>query len=434
MIVFAALLAALFVIFAVAQGIGSAGVPAGDAAVVRSLPSGDGAVTEAELKRAIGQQIAAASSESKEKAPKPGSKKYEEVQAAALGELLDQIWIRGEADELGITATPKQIESELATIKKQNFPTPKAYEEFLDKSHFTQKDVDDRVKLQILSTEIQQKVSGEAPQPTPAEIGDYYDSERATQFTTPASRDIRVVFNERKPEVEAALKAVEAGGQSEKAWDEAAKKYSSSPPTGKGALQEGITEEFVKGALKEAIFEEPIGTLSGVVSYEKNFFLIEPVKSTPKKAKPLKEVRSQISKTLSERKQQEFFSEFVTEYQTKWSSRTTCASAFTVKERCGNYKSDGRIEGYEACYEADPKAPARECPAPVPMSTPALPGSVTEAEPKGKRLVQRPRPEAAPAAAGKGVNELGGAAPETGAPESAAPESAAPEEAPPSGE
>ena len=38
----------------------------------------------------------------------------------------------GQAEELGITVTDKQVEDELAAIKKQNFPTDKAYEKFLE--------------------------------------------------------------------------------------------------------------------------------------------------------------------------------------------------------------------------------------------------------------------------------------------------------------
>jgi parvulin-like peptidyl-prolyl isomerase len=411
--VFAAVLVALFVVFAVAQGIGATSVPSGDAALVKSVPSDENTVSEAEVKRATGQQIAAAASESKAKAPKPGSKKYEELREAALGELLDQIWIKGQAEELGISVTPKQIETELKTIKKTNFPTAKAYEEFLQKSHFTQEDVDARVELQILSTEIQERIQGQSGPASAKEIKDYYEAEKATQFTTPASRDVRVIVNKDESKVEAAKKALEAD-QSEQNWKKVAPKYSSDPTTKtNGGLQKAITEEFVKGALKKAIFDSATGELVGPVEYEKNFLLIEPVKLNSEKVKTLPEVRSQISQTLTQKKQEEFFSDFVTDYQSKWTSRTYCASGFTI-ERCSNFKGSGHpSSAAPACYEADPKKPAKECPAPVTMNTPAIPGSVTEAEPKGERLVQRPQPEGLTAGKAGGATELPeGVAPE----------------------
>ncbi|HEY1853584.1 MAG TPA: peptidyl-prolyl cis-trans isomerase [Solirubrobacterales bacterium] len=414
LIVFAVLFVAIFVIFAVAQGIGATSVPSGDAAIVKNVPSESSTVTEAEVKRGTGQQVAAAASEGKAKAPKPGSKKYEELKEAALGELLDEIWIHGEAEEMGISVTSKQIETELAAIKKQNFPTEKAYAEFLEKSHFSQKDVNDRVELQVLSTEIQERVKAGTPPASAAEIQAYYEAEKATQFTTPASRDVRVIVNKDESKVEAAKKALEAD-QSPANWKKVAPKYSSDPTTKtKGGLQKGITEEFVKGDLKKAIFDSATGELVGPVEYEKNFLLIEPVKLNAEKVKTLAEVKSQISQTLTQQNQEEFFSSFVTEYQSKWTSRTFCAAGFTV-ERCSNFKGSGHpSSAAPACYEANPKKPAAECPAPVTMNTPAIPGTVSTTKPKGEQLVQRPRP------AGLKPPEGEGALPEAVSPESEA--------------
>ena len=59
--------------------------------------------------------------------------------------------------------TPKQIEAELKTIKKSQFPTEKSYAEFLKKSHLNQEDVNVRIELQILSKEIQEQVSTKRP-------------------------------------------------------------------------------------------------------------------------------------------------------------------------------------------------------------------------------------------------------------------------------
>lgn len=428
LLVFAVLAIGLFVVIAVAQGLGRPSVPSGDAARVSGVPVKDSGlsdeekkerseITEDQVKRAIAQQIAAVTSEGKEKAPKPGSKKYEELEKAALGELLDQIWVKGEAEELGISATSKQKEESLAEVKKANFPTPAAYKEFLKKSHFNQKDVDDRIELQVLSTDIQEQVTAEAKPASAKEIQDYYDAEKASQFTTPASRDVRLIVNKDASKVEAAKKALE-GDQSEANWKKVAPKYSSDPTTKtQGGLQKEITEEFVKGPLKKAIFGSATGELVGPVKYEKNYLLIEPVKINKEKVKPLAEVRSQISQTLTQQLQEEFFSEFVTQYQAKWTSRTVCASGYS-NERCSNYKSSGHPStASAACYEADPKTPAKECPAPVTLNTPALPGTVTVSEPKGERLVQRPQPEGLAAAGAASEVELPAGA--TAAPEGA---------------
>jgi hypothetical protein len=65
-----------------------------------------------------------------------------------------------------------------------------------------------------------------------------------------------------------------------------------------------------------------------------------------------------------------------------------------VTERCADYKGSGHPSTAPAtCYEAHPKGGLPEaCPAPVFQLIPALPGSVTPLEPKGKPLAQRPHP------------------------------------------
>lgn len=418
LLVFLAAFVALFAGFAIAQGIGQPSVPSADVALVTSVPSDISHVSEADFKRAVLQQ---ASQGGLKKPPKEGSKKYEELKTAALGELLNTIWIQGEAEELGISVTEKQIETELEQIKKTNFKTEKAYQEFLEKSHFTQEDVNERVKLQLFSTQIQEQVSSQAEPATSSEISAYYEAEKATQYTTKPSRDVRVVVNKDKSEVEKAKEELEKD-QSPAGWKEVAAKRSSDPTTKtKGGLQPGISEEFVKGDLKKAIFDSATGELVGPVEYEKNFLLIEVVKLNPEKVKSLGEVKSQISTTLTQQKQQEFFSEFVTGFQSKWESRTFCASGYVI-ERCANYVGSGHPStASPACYEANPKTPATECPAPVGMIAPALPGSVTVVKPKGEPFPQRPRPEASSGATGEeGAVGAEGAAPEAapeGAPE-----------------
>ena len=83
-------------------------------------------VSEAEVKRATAQQIAAAASESKQKAPKPGSKKYEELREAALANSSTRSGSGARRKNSGSRSPTKQIETELKTIKKTNFPTPKS--------------------------------------------------------------------------------------------------------------------------------------------------------------------------------------------------------------------------------------------------------------------------------------------------------------------
>lgn len=389
LLLFGTALALLFIGFAVAQGIGTPSVPSGDVALVQGVPDEFAAVSEAAFDHAMEQQVAQAKLKSP---PAAGGKRYEEMKEAALGELLDQIWIKGEAEELGIEATPEQVEEKLAEVKKQSFPAKGSYQQFLEESKFTKADVDDRLELQILTGAIQKQVNGEAPKPSSSEVKDYYEREKTTQFTEKESADVRVILNKDKAKVEAAKKSL-AGDSSQAAWKATAKKYSSDPTSSaKGGLIEGVTEEFLKEPVKKAIFGAAVGELVGPLKFEGNYVLVEVVKLNEAKAKPLGEVEAQIEETLGHEKQEEFFKGFIRQYQTKWASRTYCADGF-VDNRCANNRPSGHPkDAPPACYEADPKAPANACPAPVTPISPALPGTVSEQNPQGEPLPQRPVP------------------------------------------
>jgi parvulin-like peptidyl-prolyl isomerase len=418
LVIFGALFVILFAGYAIAEGIGHPSVPSGDVAIVTHVPKDIGTVSEADFKRALVQQAAQAKLK---KPPKPGDEKYEELRTAALGELLDTIWIQGEAEELGISVTPKQIATELAQIKKTNFKTPAEYQKFLKTSHFTQADVLARVKLQLLSTQIQEAISKEAPPPSSAEISDYYNAAKSTQYTTAESRDVRVVVNKDKAKVEAAKAALEKD-DSPASWKKVAAKYSEDPTTKtKGGLQPALTEELLASqeALKSAIFGTPTGVVTGPVDVEGKFFVLEVEKLNPQKVKTLPEVSAEIKTQLTQQLAQEVFSEFVAEYQSKWSSRTFCAEGYVI-ERCANYVGSGHPTGAPpACYEANPKGgPPKECAAPVAQTKPALPGSGTVLKPQGEQLPQRPRPEGleegAESALPEGVPGTTGTPPPTG--------------------
>jgi foldase protein PrsA len=399
---FGALFILLFVIFAIAQGIGNPSVASGDAAIVEDAPDGLSPVSEADFRHALAQ---AAAQGKVKPVPKPGDEKYDELKEKALGEVLDAIWIQGQAAEMGITVTKKEIADELAKLKKQAFKTEAEYKEFLKEAHFTVADVDQRVTIQILSKQIQEQVTEEAPQPSNAEIENYYEAAKSSQFTTGETREIRVVKNKDKAKVEAAKAALEKDDSS-KSWAAVAKKYSTDTTKSSGGLQAGVTEEQLAEPLGAAVFAAPQGEVEGPLKEPTTYTVYEVMKITPEKVQSLDETKSQISAQLAEQAKQETFARFVRGYGSRWKARTFCASDF-LTERCANFKGDGRApEAEEACFEANPKKPAKACPAPIPQVKPAQPGTVSPLNREGQKLAQRPIPAGLKAAAPEGATEL----------------------------
>ncbi|HEX7279273.1 MAG TPA: peptidyl-prolyl cis-trans isomerase [Solirubrobacterales bacterium] len=390
LILFGALFVLLFAGYAIAEGLKGPSVPSGDVVHVSDVPSEFSNISKAELDRSIARL------DTGKKAAVPGSKKFEELRTEAMTELIEGVWLRGEAEQLGLTVTDKQVADELETIKQQNFPTKAAFDKFLEESKFTPEEVDGLVELQILGREIQELINAQAPPPSSSAIEAYYEAEKESQFTTKESRDVRTVINKDKAKVEAAKQLLEKDS-SPAGWKKAAAQYSIDPTSKKkGGLQEGISEEFVKGPLRAAIFDSATGELVGPVKFQENYILIEVVKLNPAKVQSLAEAKAQIESTLSQETQQDFFSEFAGQYRERWTARTVCADGYET-EQCSNFVGDGRpANAPPACYEKDPQTPAEACPAPVTPISPALPGSVTEQKPKGEPFPQRPLPEVQP--------------------------------------
>jgi len=403
----AALLILLFVGFAIAQGIGHPSVPSGDVAVIEDAPEGLGTITEKDLKHVV--EITAASSGVKP-LPKPGEEKYEELQKAALSELFNAIWIQGQAEEMGFSVTPKEVSAELKKLKKQAFKSEKQYEEFLKESHYTEADINERVKVIILQKRIQESIAEGGSVPSSGEISDYYEAAKSSQFTTPESRNVRTIGNKDKAKVEAA-KSLLLKDHSAKSWEKVAKKYSTEATKGSGGLQTAVTEGRLPEPLNAAVFAAGQGEIEGPIKGASNYTVFEVEKITPEKVQSLEEAKSQIGTQLSEQAKQQSTAAFVRSFTSHWQSRTFCASEFLI-ERCANYKSSGRpAEADPACYEANPKKAPEACPAPVGQVKPAQPGTITPLQPEGQKLAQRPRPSGAESTSTEAASPLGGAVP-----------------------
>lgn len=409
--IFGAAFVVLFAIVAIAEGLGDPSVPSGSVALVENTPGDVGDITQARFDHAL---ELAAKGNGEKKVPKPGDPKYEEVKEAALNSLFEAVWLQGQADEWGIEVTDAEIAKEKKKLKDESFKSEKEFNEFLKESGFTDADVEERVKLQMLSSQLQERLAEEVPTPSKSEVEDYYEAAKATQFTQKPSRDIRLVVNKDRKKAEEAIKAL-AKDNTEKNWKAVAKKYSEDPSKENGGSQQGVQEGTLEEPLDAAVFDTPEGQVEGPIKTQQGFNVFEVVNSTPESAQELKAVESQIESTIAQREEQEYFANFVAEFSAKWTLRTFCASGYVI-ERCANFVGDGHAKtAPPACYESDPKGGLPEaCPAPVSQLVPALPGSVNPLEPKGKPLAQRPRPVEEPGAA---------AAPEgaTGLPEGAVP-------------
>ena len=392
LIAFGAVFVVLIAWVAVTDGLGKASVPSGDVAVVEEVPDGAGNITREQFDVAFRQS---ALRTGLERSPKPGDQQYQEVLEGAMNDLLDQAWLTGEAAELGITASSREVENELETVKESQFGSEREFEQFLEESGFTNEGVRDRVRLQVLSRKIEEDIRTGAGEPTESDIEDFYEQSK-DQFTTPAENEIRLIVTSGEKDTEAVEKAL-AEDDSDRAFARLAREYSTNPSKSDGGKVTATAGQFPDPA-GSAIMEAAVGDVQGPIDVDGNDYFFRVLEVNPEEVAPLSEVRGQIEQQLVPTLEQQALTSFIEDYNSKWTSRTVCAEGYVVA-RCSNYKGDGRNPAADpACYgEADPEGAGEEeaelaCPAPVSLNAPIEPGANADAGPFGQQTTQ-PKPQ-----------------------------------------
>src|SRR5688572_29003780 len=128
---------------------------------------------------------------------------YEALRDQVLQLLISFEWIQGEADELGVKVTDEEVNKQFETQKKASFPKEKDFEKFLKDSGQSLEDIKLRVRLDVLSNKIREKVTKGKDKVTDAEIKTYYDKNKQ-RFAQPERRDLNVVLTKTKAKADEA--------------------------------------------------------------------------------------------------------------------------------------------------------------------------------------------------------------------------------------
>ena len=428
-----ALVLAIFVVGAIVlaaatTGLGDPSIPSGDVALVQDAPNGD--ISQDDFNTALEQSAARLQLKS---VPPASSPQYAQVKSAATDDLLLQRWVAGEAADRGITVSDSEVQDRLNQIIKSQFQGQKGFQQFLTQSHFTQQDALDRVRLQLLSDEIQKQVLPTSqPTVSDSDVQNFYQA-NITQFQQPETRDFRLILNKDQSQVQAAAAALQKD-DSDTSWAAVAKQYSTDPTTkATGGLRQGVSKGQSEPALDDQVFSAPLNQLVGPFQGQNGYYLIEVQKITPATTTPLdKQTSGQIKQQLASLEQQQIAQNFQTDFTDKWRSRTFCDSSF-VNERCANFQTP-----VTTCTQA--LADQHQCPTPVVSTAPVSPGHATVFGP-AQGLPQGPlQPPAAPTTGlppgvlpGTSTLPPGAAPPGTAPPGTAPPGTAPPGTAPPQG-
>lgn len=258
---------------------------------------------------------------------------YKSLQQEVLGFLISSAWVLGEAESMGVKVSDAEVKKQFEQIKNQQFPKPEEFKKFLATSGQTVSDLLLRVKLNLLSSKIQQKVSKEKGNVTQAQISKYYE-EHKSQFGTPEKRNVKIILTKTEAAANKAKQEIESG----KSFSSVAKAVSIDPTSkAKGGEITGVVKGQEEKALDEAIFSAPKGKLGGPVKTPFGYYIYEVTGTTTGNQQTLAQAKSSIKQQLTAQQQQQALSKFVKEFRTRWEGKTECRSGYEVQD-CHGYK------------------------------------------------------------------------------------------------
>jgi parvulin-like peptidyl-prolyl isomerase len=258
---------------------------------------------------------------------------YTALKQQVLGFLISANWVIGEASDQGVKVSDAEVEKKFKELKQQQFPKAADFQKFLTSTGQTVPDLLLRVKLNLLSQKIQQKVAKKGT-PTQAQIEKYYN-ENKQRFGQPEKRDLELILTKTQAQAEAAKKEIESG----KSFESVAKKYSIDPASkANGGKLPGVVKGQEQKALDAAIFAAKPNTLTGPVKTPFGYYLFEVTAVHPPSQQTLAQVKESIKQQLTAQQQQTALSKFVKEFKKKWEGRTDCRKEYVVMD-CKQYKA-----------------------------------------------------------------------------------------------
>jgi foldase protein PrsA len=289
---------------------------------------------------------------------------YKTLQQEVLGFLISSTWVLGEANSLGVKLSDKEVKKQFEKIKSQQFPKAAEFEKFLKTSGQTVSDLLLRVKLNLLSSKIQQKIVKQKSKVTHAQIEKYFKN-NPKRFGVAEKRNLLIILTKTEAQAKKAKQEVESG----KSFASVAKRVSIDPTSkSNGGKLPGVVKGQEEKALDAAVFSAKKGVLSGPVQTPFGYYVFEVQTITPGSQQTLKQAEASIKSQLTATQQQSALSKFVKDFKKKWMAKTECRAGYMVAD-CKGYKAP------KTTSTAAPVAPTTTTPSTTTPSTTSTSGA-----------------------------------------------------------
>jgi foldase protein PrsA len=262
------------------------------------------------------------------------AQRYKSLQQEVLGFLISSSWVIGEGKSLGVKSSDAEVKKQFEKIKSQQFPKAAEFEKFLKTSGQSVSDLLLRVKLNLLSQKIQQKIVKQKSKVTQAQIAKYY-KENPRRFSVAEKRNLLIILTKTEAQAKKAKQEVESG----KSFESVAKRVSIDPTSkSTGGKLPGVVKGQEEKSLDAAVFAAKKNVLTGPVKTPFGYYIFEVQTITAGSQQSLKQAEPSIKSQLTATQQQSALSKFVKEFKKKWTSKTDCRSGYVVTD-CKQYKA-----------------------------------------------------------------------------------------------
>jgi foldase protein PrsA len=256
---------------------------------------------------------------------------YNGLKTQVMEFLIQSQWLLKEADARNLTAKPAQVQQQLNDQIKQSFPKRADFNKFLKTSGMTMNDLLFRVKVDVLTQQVRQKVVAGQDKVSDAAVAAYYNKNKA-RFAQPERRDLLVVLTKTQAKANQAKAAIQSG----QSWASVAKKFSIDQASkSQGGKLPGVAKGQQEKSFDTAIFSAKKNQLEGPVKTQFGYYVFKVTKITPASQQTEQQAHDTIVNLLRSQQEQAAINNFVKDYQKKYKSKTNCAKGYVI-DSCKN--------------------------------------------------------------------------------------------------
>jgi foldase protein PrsA len=256
---------------------------------------------------------------------------YEGLKQQVMQFLIQSQWLLQEADSRHLTAKPAAVQKQLDDQIKQSFPKRADFNKFLQTTGMTMQDLLFRVKVDVLTQQVRQKVVQGRDKVSDAAVASYYNKNKA-RFAQPERRDLLVVLTKDKAKADQAKGALQHG----QSWASVAKKFSIDQASkAQGGKLPGVAKGQQEKSFDSAIFSAKKNQLSGPVKTQFGWYVFKVTNVTPASQQTLAQAHDTIVNLLRSTQEQNAINSFVKDYQKRYKNKTNCARDFVI-DSCKN--------------------------------------------------------------------------------------------------